>query len=175
MQSHSTVPDWVTWWGLYISIFGAFLTAVAFWFTFREAREAKNRAASAQSAAEQALIAATQAKEAISEKVTIADLAAMRSLLSSIVMLLDGGKLEIALYSVRQSRDRLIELSERPRFNSKRADIQELLVGLSQLQETIEGKLWGKSEVELMLADISKVLTSYSDRLGAWAEQIRFN
>jgi ribosomal protein L17 len=175
MQSHLLVPEWVSWWSFITSVAGAILTAVAFWFTFREARSAKNRAASAQSAAEQALEAANQAKEAISEKVTIADLTAIRSLMTSIVMLLDVKKFELAAHSVRQSRERLIELCERPRFDARRTEVQELLVGLSQLQETIEKKLWSDPGSDLSLAEISKVLTGYSDRLSAWAEQIRFN
>lgn len=68
------IPTWVGWTGFAFTVLGAALTAVAFYFTYREARAAKNRAQDAQRAAEAATAAANEAKEAISQRVTIADL-----------------------------------------------------------------------------------------------------
>ena len=100
-------PPWVVWTGFGFTVVGALLTAVAFYFTFREAREAKR-------AAEAATTAANQAKEAISQKVTIADLAAIRNSFLTIVRLLDAQKPEVALQEVQTVRQRVNELRERP-------------------------------------------------------------
>ena len=81
----ASMPIWTSWTGFIFTMLGALLTAVAFYFTYREARAAKT-------AAQAAPAAANEAKEAISERVTIADLAAIRTSFLSIVMLLEAQK-----------------------------------------------------------------------------------
>lgn len=169
------MPPWLGWITSGFTIVGTLLTGVAFYFTFREARAAKERAAGAKQAAEAALEAANEAKEGISERVTIADLASIRSGFYSVVSLLEAQKPELAVHEVRMARQRVNELRERPGFEGNREGVDSLLTDLAQLQETIERKLWTDPTMVMPLTEISKVLASHSDRLTAWAEQMRFN
>jgi len=162
------MPIWTSWTGLVVTILGAVLTGVAFYFTYREARAAKTAAQAAQAAAD-------EAKEAISERVTIADLAAIRQSFNSIVMLLELQKPEMAIQEVRTTRQRVNELRERPGFVGNADETQKLLADLANLQETIENKLWSDPALVLPLPEISKILASHSDRLSAWAEKMRYN
>ncbi len=150
------------------TIVGTVLTAVAFFFTYREARAAKTAARAAQAAAD-------QAKEAISERITIADLSSVRSSFAQIVMLLEAHKPELAIHEVRITRQRVNELRERPGFVGNVTEIEKLLADLANLQETIENKLWSDPALVLPLPEISKILASHADRLTSWAEKMRYN
>ncbi len=162
------MPTWASWTGFGFTVVGALLTAVAFYFTFREAREAKR-------AAEAATAAANQAREAISQKVTIADLAVIRNSFVTIVRLLEAQKFEVALHEMQTVRQRVNELRERPGFEANRDNVGTVLGSLMQIQETIERKLWSEPAMNIPLADISKVLSAHSDQLAAWGEQLRYD
>ena len=162
------MPLWASWAGFGVTALGTLLTAVAFYFTFHEAREARRAAQAAKDAA-------NQAKEAISDRVTIADLAAIRSSFITIVMFLDAQKAELAAQEVRQARQRVNELRERPGFEGNREHVGTLVADLAELQATIERKLWSDPTMTLPLPEISKMLAGHSDKLAAWGEQMRYD
>jgi hypothetical protein len=164
----AAMPLWASWTAFAVGAVGTLLTAVAFFFTFREARAAKK-------AAHAATEAANQAKEAISDRVTIADLTAIRSSFIAIVMLLDAQKPEMAAHEVRQARQRVNELRERPGFEGNREHVGTLVADLAELQATIERKLWSEPTMTLPLPEISKMLAGHSDQLAAWGEQLRYD
>jgi len=162
------MPLWASWAGFGVTAVGTLLTAVAFYFTFHEAREARRAAQAAKDAA-------NQAKEAISDRVTIADLQLIRGTFSSIVILLGEEKAELARFLVMQARERVNELRERPGFAGNREHVSTLVADLAELQATIERKLWSEPTMTLPLPEISRMLAGHSDQLAGWGEQMRYD
>ncbi|MBK7595717.1 MAG: hypothetical protein IPJ11_10855 [Gemmatimonadetes bacterium] len=159
--------DWIDWTGFVVSIVGTSITLFALRLTYKEAKAATSAAAAARAAAD-------RATSAISERVTIADLAALRTTLGTIVSLLEAKRSEAAVYEVRQVRQRLVELRERRGFAVDKTEVQVVVTDLAHLQQVLETSIHIPTSPHPNFPAISKQLSQHIDRFVAWAEQLRF-
>lgn len=163
----------MTAWSFAIGVIGTVLTLIGLWLTYEQARAAKKGAAEAKSAADAAKEAAQTATTAISQRVTIADLTAIRSGFQAVLSLLGVGKLELALYELRLARQRLTELRARKDFAAG-TEIHLVVADLAQVQTIIENKHWGDDGDPLPMAAISELLSRQMDAISSWSENLRF-
>ena len=171
VPSEHTPFEWTAFW---FTVGGSLLTLVGLVLTYFEARAARQRAGEARTAADAAKDAAASTMNAVTERMTIADLGELRQDLLAILSALEDHKHDIALREIRAVRVRVGELRERRGFEAHKIDVQALVVDIASIQRSIERHTWGRDGANIDMDSISTTLFEHIDSISGWTEQLRF-
>jgi hypothetical protein len=173
MLAFAGARDWFDWSGWSFTVGGTLLSLSGLYFTFREARAARRRAAEARTAADAAHTASLAAVRAVSSRTTASDLISIRKDLEAILRALEARNVVNALVAVRVSREALTRMRERLESGENRSEIGRVLKDVRWLQETLERAMHESAPLP-RFAEVSALLSEHMDTLAGWNEQLQF-
>ena len=169
MISLSSIWGWIR--GNHILLIGlleVLIGIVGFGLTIYGLRKTRSSVEASKQATRQTL-------QAMSDRLTIADIALIRTSMREIQVALRGNRWESALIRIQETRATLHQLKEREGFTGdvRRTEMQEMIVRLRKLQDRLERKL-GNPDASLSVMAANSLLSDFIDRLSEWGEQMRF-
>ena len=110
-----------------LAVVGILLTMIGVWFVYRQARQARGTAEATREAA-------TEAREVMTQRVTVMELGSVRANLRELLEQLRAGQYEPALHLCQESREQLVALRTRPGLDDRQGRITEAITTLAETQ-----------------------------------------
>jgi hypothetical protein len=151
-----------------LSVGGIVISAAGFATTIYQIRMTRTAVEASDASAKAAL-------SAISQRLTISELADIRSGLKAVQTALRGDRFETALLLLQSILEQLHGLRSRHGFdgNERQAAIQSVVVRLAKLRNKLEARVSSHAEA-FSVPRANNMLSEIGGHLSMWAEELRF-
>jgi hypothetical protein len=154
--------------GIVLGLFGIIVSAAGFAITLAQLRRTRTAVDAAQEATKAAL-------KGLAGRITIAEIADIRSGMRSIQTALRGARYETALIHTQLMLEQLSGLRTRQGFNDeeKHIQIQTIVTQLAKLRNRLEQRI-NDPLIAISIPKANNMLSQHGETLSVWSEEFRF-